>query len=214
VLPECILDGEIVVLDGDGVEQLELLQMRAGDKNARMMNELPVTVKFFDILELEGEDLRSLTLWRRRRYLEETVGQDFVVEILDATDVADIPAHWEGTVSKLSNSIYESGKRRSTWLKYKFVQRATLRATALTAGKGGRANSFGAVVVSDANGVRRGQVGSGFTQADIDALMAAQATGNWPLIEVEYRFLSKTGLMVNTAFKGIRTDKKEADDLG
>ncbi len=136
-----------------------------------------------------------------------------MVETLpEGAKVEDIPKFWEGTISKLKNSRYESGKRRASWQKYKFKQSATLRVIGLTPGIGARASTFGSAIVADQNGVTRGQVGSGFTDDDIQLLMDAQVTGDWPLIEVEYRFLSgKNGLLVNTAYKGIRKDKTEAD---
>jgi ATP-dependent DNA ligase len=216
VLPPCVLDGEIVALtpgDADR-EDLELLQMRLGDKKARRMAEIPVSVRFFDVLEISGIDVRSLPLFKRRERLEDLVGPDFLVELHDSE--LPVPAHWEGTIAKDPLVAYLSGKRSVTWTKFKFVERATLRVTGLTAGKNARAASFGAAVVEDANGVCRGQVGSGFNAESIAEMMefsAAIEQGSGPLIEVEYRFLSKTGLMVNTSFKGFRPDKSEADSL-
>lgn len=210
-----ILDGEIVALGVDGVEDLELLQMRAGDKQARRRNEIPVEVRFFDILEISGTDIRHLLLSDRRlalwSLLEATDCSELMVETLAHGD--PVPAGWEGVVSKRSDSKYESGKRRSTWLKWKRTHRATLRVTGLTPGLGARASSFGAAKVADANGVHRGQVGSGFTAEALERVLRSfHSDPETPLlIEVEYRFLSKTGLMVNTAFKGFRDDKVDAD---
>lgn len=212
----CVLDGEIVCMVEDDKEDLELLQNRISQKNpsSSLLADAPATVKFFDLLEgPTGINATPLRLWERRELLSSVLeGTEFDTPQLLPTG-EEIPSHWEGTVSKNLDSVYMCGKRRATWLKYKFVQRATLQATSLTPGKGARASYFGAVVVADAHGVIRGQVGSGFTQSDIDALMKMDADENLPLIEVEYRFLSKSGLMVNTAFKGIRTDKMEADVL-
>lgn len=223
VLVPSVLDGEIVALvanansamvaqlsskDG-GEENLELLQWRISDKKAMQIHTVPVTVKFFDVLEAQGHCVVNYTFQQRRELLEEVVGPDFMVETMEG---ADIPPHWEGVVSKLRSSRYECGKRRVSWSKYKFVNRATLWAVGLTSGKGARSSSFGAVMVCDANSVPRGQVGSGFTQNDIDEIQDLMPYGPF-LIEVEYRFLSKTGLMVNTAYKGLRIDKQEADTL-
>jgi bifunctional non-homologous end joining protein LigD len=210
-----ILDGEIVVLDADGVESLEALQPRIhaqGQKAIDRSRSNPATIRFFDVLSVRGIDVRSLSLRKRQAHLFELVGPDFVV----AESVRNgefIPAHWEGVVIKREDSPYSSGKRNADWLKVKFVNRATLRAVSLTPGTGARSSSFGAIVVEDANGVPRGQVGSGFKQADLDLIMAADAAGIRLLIEVEYRFIGKNGLLVNTAFKGVRDDKEVADVL-
>lgn len=215
VLSPAILDGEIVSVM-DGSEDLERLQLRISQKNptSELMEKVPITVKFFDILEKDGEDVRSQTFLNRKFLLIDAVGPHFVVETLPH-DIQEhqIPREWEGVVSKRASSIYESGRRRSSWLKYKFVQSATLRVTGLTPGKGARASSFGAIVVEDGNGIHRGQVGSGFSPESINQILKLVEVHGSFLIEVEYRFLSKSGLMVNTAYKGVRFDKSEADSL-
>lgn len=215
----CILDGEIVAFSPEcpDTEDLERLQMRLGDKKARRRYEIPVDVRFFDILDLQG-DVRHVPLHSRRVLLQEVLqgaGWAFPEDIPTGSDTPD---HWEGTVVKRAESTYQSGKRNSDWQKYKFVLRATLRVTGLTPGKGSRLGSFGAATVCDEKGVHRGQVGSGFSDVAIGEILqmvgdAQTGKGPWPLIEVEYRFPSKTGLLVNTAFKGVRMDKEEADVL-
>lgn len=209
----CVLDGEIVAMGKDDVEDLELLQLRLNDKLARRQDEVPVQVQIFDVLEVQGTSIIHCPLWQRRNLLLDILegsGLDMPIVLPPGQE---IPSHWEGVVSKRDDSTYQCGKRRSTWLKWKFTHRATLIATGLTPGKGARSSSFGAVTVSDANGVPRGQVGSGFNESSLREIMDRMAAGELVLIEVEYRFLSKTGLMVNTAFKGVRHDKVVADAL-
>jgi ATP-dependent DNA ligase len=221
--PPAILDGEIVALTEDGLESLELLQLRAGDKQARRMDEIPVCPVFFDVLaakvgngdQFDGGDRPHSERLGILRYL--LAGTRYSTpEILTS---GDIPAHWEGVICKRAAAPYRSGKRSADWLKYKFVQTATLRATGLTPGKGSRSAHFGAVLVEDAAGVHRGQVGSGFSDAQIAEIeswgewWSDSERESWPLIEVEYRLLSKTGLLINTAYKGRRLDKAEPDDL-
>lgn len=214
----CVLDGEIVALSPENpdLEVLELLQMRAGDKQARRLDEIPVDVRFFDILELGTSDLRDLPLETRQSTLGYLLDVADLPQIEILPDGAETPSHWEGTVAKRKGSRYCSGKRNADWLKFKFTQRATLRAVGLTPGKNARSDSFGAILVEDENGVPRGQVGSGFPDAALTEIMDTQyrlGVQGLPLIEVEYRFISKTGLMVNTAFKGFRPDKEVADVL-
>lgn len=211
----CVLDGEIITLQQEDVENLEALQFRISQKNPspQLMEEAPASVRFFDVLECQGQDVTGEPLWKRR---------DLLLSILDGTGHEppqmlgyghDIPSYWEGVVAKDPESKYECGKRRTTWLKYKYVHRATLRLFDLTPGIGARRTSFGAAVVEDAKGNIRGQVGSGFTADDLAEIMRRFENDIPTFIEVEYRFLSKSGLMVNTAFKGIRTDKESADSM-
>ncbi|MHB2015853.1 MAG: DNA polymerase ligase N-terminal domain-containing protein, partial [Candidatus Xenobia bacterium] len=73
----CILDGEIVCLDGRGVPDFNALQRRFRTPDARGMAALsrssPVTLYLFDILYLDGWDLTAVPLEARRRLLEEVV---------------------------------------------------------------------------------------------------------------------------------------------
>ena len=213
----CVLDGEIVSFR-EGVDHLESLQMRLNDKKARRQSEYPVDVRFFDCLECTGTDITGRSLEDRRAILHEclsTTGFPMPEVLPQGTADCDIPTHWEGVICKRLSAAYECGKRRKTWSKWKFVQRTTLRVSGLTPGKGARASSFGAVEVADEDGHPRGQVGSGFPKTVIADIMRREADGSLigALVEVEYRFLSKSGLMVNTAFKGFRNDKLEADRL-
>lgn len=222
---DCILDGEIVAIrpGTEDEEDLELLQMRAGDKNAKRIDEIPVTVKFFDIIRMMDtagkiwDGTASAHSDRLAVLAGALEGTGYALPEL-LTEMP-IPEHWEGVVLKSHNSLYKPGKRTAEWLKYKAVKRATLKATGLTPGLGNRADHFGAVLVEDANGTFRGQVGSGFSDAEIAEIESwgpwwdEDPKSEWPLIEVEYRFLSKTGLLVNTAYKGHRPDKEVADVL-
>lgn len=209
---DCVLDGEILAFrPGTDQDDLELLQMRLGDKLARRRDEIPVSVRFFDILECQGADTRQMTLGHRLALLDNVLtGTEFSMpELLEGGE--EIPSHWEGIVAKRLSSTYTSGGRPGDWVKWKFTLRTTLWCYGLTPGKGARASSFGALLVEDQDGVKRGQVGSGFTPSAIQSVMECDARHERFLIEVEYRFLSKTGLMVNTAFKGFRDDKVQAD---
>lgn len=216
---QCILDGEIVALNAEDREDLELLQLRLGDKQARRKDEIPVGVRFFDVLAAKihdkaGFDGQEHPLVDRLHVLKMLLidANQLGLYCEEVTDTP--PAHWEGIVAKRADSHYRLGKRTSEWLKYKVTHRATLKVVGLTEGKGARADSFGAVMVQDADGIDRGQVGSGFNDSHIKEILDLVEQGVEFLVEVEYRFLSKTGLLVNTSYKGVRHDKDEADRLG
>lgn len=221
VLPAgTVLDGEIVIFDADGRDNLEALQPRIhaqGQKALDRSMSNPATIRFFDVLAIQGIDVRSKPLsWRKDR-LFGIVGPGFIIAD-EVRDGETIPADWEGVIVKRLASPYASGKRNNDWAKIKFVNRATLRVTTITAGTGARASTFGALVVEDANGVPRGQVGSGFKADDLDFVMAwnervIDGSDEELIVEVEYRFIGKNGLLVNTAFKGFREAGKEVDAL-
>lgn len=85
---DCILDGEIVAIKpgtDDDEEDLELLQMRAGDKNAKRIDEIPVTVKFFDCIRTYvGEDE---TIFRGDQ-MPHSQRMEMLGELLDGTGYA------------------------------------------------------------------------------------------------------------------------------
>ncbi|HEX9163024.1 MAG TPA: DNA ligase, partial [Thermoanaerobaculia bacterium] len=61
--PEMVIDGEVVALDAKGAPRFQLLQQ--GDKREKLF--------VFDILWLDGRDLRKLTYLQRRELLEKTL---------------------------------------------------------------------------------------------------------------------------------------------
>jgi bifunctional non-homologous end joining protein LigD len=208
----CILDGELVALDDQGRDSLERLQLRIQDKQARRRGDIPVTVALFDLLRGGRMQRSALTtpLENRLRLLGEVLeGTGFE----PPSSVTAVDPSWEGVVAKRAGSPYRFGKRHADWLKYKYTRRATVRATGITKGNGARSSSFGAVTFEDAEGVHRGQVGTGFSDTDIEAVLSWAQSGDWPLIEIEYSSISKTGLLIHTRYKGVRSDKEEADRI-
>ena len=115
-LPEIVLDGEIVALDETGAPRFQLLQQ--GEQREKLF--------VFDILWLDGHDLRKLPYTARRELLEKTFKktppQIAVSQILkEAGDKALARASetgWEGLIAKLNTSTYEP-RRSKAWLKLK-----------------------------------------------------------------------------------------------
>jgi bifunctional non-homologous end joining protein LigD len=112
----CLIDGEAVVSDEEGIPDFKLLIRKRRYRSAQLYA--------FDLLELDGEDLRREPIERRKRVLEQLLGQDraglLISQPIDATaDVAFkhiCQLGLEGIVSKKLGSRYESG-RSSLWLK-------------------------------------------------------------------------------------------------
>ncbi len=115
-----LLDGEIVVLDADGRSSFAALQH--GLKEGKV----PLTYVVFDLLELDGKDLRKEPLLRRKqalrklldippagiRYSDDVVGHG--AEVLAKACRLGL----EGIVSKRADSAYQS-RRTKSWLKTK-----------------------------------------------------------------------------------------------
>ncbi|WP_406855194.1 hypothetical protein ABEG18_22030 [Alsobacter sp. KACC 23698] len=112
-----MLDGEAVVQLPDGRDDFHALRSAAGARNAMLMA--------FDLLELDGRDLRALPLEERRAELRRLVEAGPVdgVAFVDAMD-DDGEAlfrhacrlEFEGIISKRRDSPYRSG-RSPHWLK-------------------------------------------------------------------------------------------------
>jgi bifunctional non-homologous end joining protein LigD len=171
-----ILDGEIAILDSKGVSQFHLIQPRImnADPNsvAHMSRSIPAVYFVFDLLYLDGYDLRGVRLDERRRLLEEIVAPDPFIrisaafpgageEMLDAARDNGL----EGLLAKRASSCYEA-KRSSEWLKIKIVNQQEFVIGGFTEPQGDRSH-FGALVLGlyeDGKLNWAGNVGTGFDQ--------------------------------------------------
>ncbi|SDA39641.1 bifunctional non-homologous end joining protein LigD [Sinorhizobium sp. NFACC03] len=126
-----ILDGEAVVLDDQGRSDFGLLQ-RAIGKKPSLHEPSEIIFYAFDLLYLDGDDLRSLPLAERRRRLEPIVaGRTGAIRFSEEVhaDGADFfraacELGLEGIIAKRRDAPYRSG-RRPEWLKIKCVRRDT-----------------------------------------------------------------------------------------
>ena len=129
-----VLDGEIIGFKGSGVLPFAALQTRIGRKNVTKKNlsEVPVGFIAYDLLEYGGEDWREKTLEERRVKLEIVVGaaghpllqlspmvpfanwDELAAARARARDVGS-----EGIMLKRKSSIYQVGRRRGDWWKWK-----------------------------------------------------------------------------------------------
>ena len=114
---DAILDGEIVCLDGDGRSRFDALLYRRGEP----------TFVAFDVLWLDGKDLRDLPLVQRKRVLRRVVPRRATaVRYLDhfpgrgvALFAAACELDLEGVVAKPKGSTYHLVGARSPWIKIK-----------------------------------------------------------------------------------------------
>jgi len=180
---ECIIDGEVVVLDAEGRPSFSKLQKRgmlsAPFEVRRAAVELPATLFTFDLLALEGLDLRGLPLVRRKEFLKQVAPTLGPVRFLDHIDaqgeafLAQVSAMGlEGIIAKKADAPYRAG-RTNQWLKIKAERTGDFVIVGFTDPKGSR-NYFGALQLADyVNGelVYAGRVGTGFTEKILDEYM-------------------------------------------
>ena len=241
------LDGEIVALDADGRPSFELLQQRMNLTGegaiARTDAEAPVVFYAFDLLELDGCDLRAVPLWLRRDTLERVLLPSPVVRCIEHFDRdgevaydAAVRVGFEGVVAKRRDSVYESGKRSRRWLKVKARTTDEFVVGGYTPGNGGRAATFGALVIGQYDGEGRlipaGRAGSGFDERTLSELHrrlgrlrrkrspfavepedAGEITWVKPelVVEVEFANWTSDGNLRAPVFKRVRDDKPPAD---
>lgn len=229
-----VLDGELVALDRRGVSHFQLLQ------NA-LRAEATLRYCIFDLMFLEGEDLRDLTLLERKERLRRLLpkhpllsfsphrsqhGSKFFKQALEQG--------LEGIMAKRKSSKYLSGARTSDWLKIKTARRQEVVIAGFTAPRRSRPH-FGALVLAVREGKAWryvGHVGTGFSHATLkelhDKLSALrtstspfsvrvkdEAVTTWvrPKLVAEVRFTEWTsaGEMRHPVFLALRDDKAAGD---
>jgi bifunctional non-homologous end joining protein LigD len=181
---EAVLDGEIAVLDERGVSRFHLIQPRIANADpnavAHLARSTPVVYFAFDLLYLDGYDLRGASLSDRRRLLETVVSPAGVLRISEAFPGAGEALleaarenGLEGLIAKRASSRYESRRSRE-WIKIKLVNEQEFVIGGFTRPRGGRRH-FGALVLGvHEQGVLRwaGNVGTGFDAKSLAAVHA------------------------------------------
>jgi bifunctional non-homologous end joining protein LigD len=227
---DAVLDGELVALDDRGRSRFQLLQ------NAERE---PVRLLYcvFDLLYLDGKDLRGKTLLERKAELKKVLPKSRL--LLYSTHVVGQGirafnrakrAREEGVIAKLASGRYHSGIRTREWLKVKASQEQEVVIVGFTAPRRSR-KYFGALVLAVRDGSKwkyAGRAGTGFnaeTLRDLHQMMVPLITKTKPIAEkvpdeanttwvkpklvAEVKFTEWTagGEMRHPAFLGLRTDK-------
>jgi DNA ligase-1 len=132
--PGTVLDGEIIGVKEEGVLPFAALQTRIGRKNVTKKNlsEVPVGFIAYDLLEYGGEDWRGRSLEERRVQLERVVRAAAhpllrlspIIEIISWDQLTAERARAremgsEGIMLKRKSSVYQVGRRRGDWWKWK-----------------------------------------------------------------------------------------------
>ena len=138
-----VLDGEILIWDEikNCPKEFSLLQKRLGRKSPspKIQKELPIIFMAYDILEINGNDIRSKILSERRNILEEKFSNSILEDQVNNSRKIKITKlikinNWEeldevknsarnikteGLVIKNKNSKYLPGRKKGNWWKYK-----------------------------------------------------------------------------------------------
>ena len=249
-----LLDGEIVAVDGDGKAlPFQHLQDRlhvAPAAARAAARSVAAALVVFDLLRDGEADLRPLPFRERRRLLERTMrGRTTDVIRLIESSVGNgtaLAVHgrehgWEGLVVKQPDGRYFSDRRSSTWQKLKFTETEEFVVGGWTAPRGSRPH-FGALLLGyfsdDARRTEEpprlvfaGQVGTGFTEAELDRVAARLAlleAGECPFTElpaparaetrrwvdpslvaqVTFSQWTRDGVLRHPVYDGLRDDKR------
>ena len=128
--PGSVVDGEIVIATSAGLD-FDALQLRlhpAASRVAKLAKETPVGFVAFDLLASAGRDLRDTPLRDRRAALEQLFAQvSPPIHLTPMTRDRDVAVDWlarfegaglDGVIAKLSEGLYEPGKRAMLKIKH------------------------------------------------------------------------------------------------
>jgi bifunctional non-homologous end joining protein LigD len=235
VLPanNLILDGEAVVADSRGVPDFGLLHadLAAGRQDRLLFYA-------FDLLYLDGFDLRGARLAERKHILAELLAgaseRILYAEHLegDGPEVHEraCTMGFEGIISKQQDAPYRSGRTES-WIKVKCGNRGAFPIVAFVEKLGAEPRKIASLYVGrreDDRLLYAGKVRSGFTQAGArdlrerpdpfirngsplsEPVRKPRATWVEPLVEAEvaYSTLTENALLREAVFKGLREDQQ------
>jgi len=218
-----IIDGEVVVPAADGTTDFSVLQNQLKGKSDK------IVMVAFDLLYLNGYDLRKLPLIERKALLKKLIAKTAI----QFSESFEIDGHemfrhacgvgLEGVVSKVRDSRYSSG-RGNDWVKKTCAQRETLT----IAGFALDGTKWDGLYLARRQGndlIYAGKVDHGFDAASAKDLQARLKPlirktqpyakkiahrGIWVepelLAEIEYRAKSAEGKVRHPFFKGLRED--------
>ncbi|MGI0523983.1 non-homologous end-joining DNA ligase [Rhizobium giardinii] len=237
-----ILDGEAVVLDEQGRSDFGLLQNSLGAVGRRTGNMAsPAILYVFDLLYLDGHDLRGVEYRTRRHLLEDTLrGHEGAIRLSEDVDAdpAVLLDHactlgLEGIVGKRLDRPYRSGKT-GDWIKLKCVQNEAFVIVGYEpsmSAHGGFASLLLAAYKGD-DLVYVGSVGTGFKEREAVKLRELMDLLPWkrktpPVVyqgkrkavwlqptliaEIQYRAWTTDGKLRHSAYKGLREVQDNAD---
>lgn len=226
-----VLDGEIVVYDEKGLPSFQAIQ------NYKTRSNAAIQYQVFDILELNGIDLKKKTVLERKQILKDFLPESNLIKYCDHFEgegkilfehVAKVGI--EGIIAKKSNSAYQVGKRTKEWLKIKNVMVDDFVIVGWTDPKESR-SYFGALMLARKDKgklIFAGTVGTGFDEKTLKSLFAKlkpKERSTSPMsvpfkvekgmhyvepfyiAQVQYQEMTADGHVRHPSFLGLRNDK-------
>ncbi|HEX5352858.1 MAG TPA: DNA ligase D [Rhodanobacteraceae bacterium] len=172
----CVLDGELVVFDAQGRSRFDLLQQEFNRPQSKL-----VRYATFDLLSLDGKDLRDAPLHGRKQVLSRLlegsgkalVDSGFIRGNGALAFKRACEAGLEGIISKDADAPYRGG-RGDAWRKLKCINANEFVIVGYTPGKGSR-GALGALLLAEPRGKQwryAGRVGTGMDSATLKRLHA------------------------------------------
>ncbi len=226
-----VVDGEIVVLNEEGVPDFNSIQLWDKKKEGNLVFYL------FDILWVEGLDMTQEPLYLRREILKQLIPESGIIRFSDhideiGKDFFEVARknNLEGIIAKQKNAPYFTDSRSKTWLKIKIEERHEAVICGYTRKKDSDRLFSSLILGIYKKGTLHfiGQVGTGFTAVSQQELMQTMKPhtthicpfGSLPPVkdktvwlnpflvgEVKYTELTAEGVMRHPSFQGLREDK-------
>ena len=231
----CILDGEVVAFNSQGVSDFQRLQGRM-QSGGEADDDLRIFYYLFDCMYVDGHDVTGCAQRERKTLLRAAVDWN---EPLRFTPHRNAEGEtyfeeacrkgWEGLIAKRADAPYVHSRSKK-WLKFKCENRQELIICGWTEPKGSRIG-FGALLLgyySDGDLVYAGEVGTGFddeTLRDLHRRLARIERDSSPFDrgdvptkevhfatpklvgEVAFTEWTRDGRLRHPRFKGLRRDK-------
>lgn len=224
---QAVIDGEIVVLDNDGISRFGMLQdaLSTGETNR-------LVFYAFDLLYLDGWDLRAVQLTRRKALLAQLlaghVATNSALQYSDHVEGDAEPLYeqvsdmgLEGLVSKRAGGLHIGG-RSSSWLKIKALQSGDFVIAGYRPSEA--AGGIGALAMAEwveGELVYRGKVGTGFDadtmrtlhrrlqQMEVEGKLEGAPKEILPVrptltARIQYGSITTDGMLRHAVFKGLR----------
>lgn len=227
-----ILDGEIMVMDKDGVPHFEALQNWRRDPQGNLYYYV------FDILWCDGHDIRDMPLIERKKALKSVLPESGMIRYSDHFETEGTKLFeemrrkgLEGIVAKKADSPYRENNRGEAWLKIKTHLRQEVVIGGFTEPRKGR-KYLGALIVGIYDGdqlVYTGHSGGGIPDNQRKLLreklekierktspFTTEPKPNAPVhwvrpefvVEMSFSEWTNDGRMRHPVFEGMRADKK------
>ncbi len=231
ITEDAVLDGEVVVLDEEGLPSFQFLQHYSENSHR------PIQYHVFDLLHLNGQDTTDLPLIGRKELLQQIIPENEVIKYSDhilengkSFFQVSTEKDLEGIMAKKIDSKYYIGSRTTEWLKIKNHKTQEAIIAGYTA-PGGSRKYFGALILGSMIENKLtyiGHTGTGFDQKLLKEMygmlqplvqenspFSEKIKTNMPvtwvkpelICEVKYAEINADGKLRHPVFLHVREDK-------